>query len=56
MDEVHRLDYQFTVDVFDGYMTPGEAGKWERGAWAEGIHVEEMAREMMEPSNVHYSI
>jgi len=56
MDGVHRPDYPFSVDAFDGYMTPGEAELWEREAWGQGVDVEEIAREMMEPGNVQYMI
>ncbi|KAH5543118.1 hypothetical protein HBI25_236890 [Parastagonospora nodorum] len=55
-DVVYRPDYPYSVDAFDGYMTPGEAERWKRGAWADGIDIEAVAREMRGFGNVQYAI
>ncbi|KAH5750103.1 hypothetical protein HBI88_243360 [Parastagonospora nodorum] len=55
-DVVYRPDYPYSVDAFDGYMTPGEAEVWERGAWKDGIDVEAVAKEIRGFGNVQYAI
>ena len=56
VDVVESPDFPFLRGLWVGEKTAAEQEAWEREQWNEGVDVEALAKEMMEPSNVQYSI
>lgn len=55
VEVLHRPDFPFSIDAFEDF-TIDQAEQWERKMWSEGVDVEAVIKDLIEPRHEYLAI